>query len=186
MQFWQGDLVIRPQSAQLVHGGGFMHKADPFVIVTLGGNRLQTGVAKNMGRTPSWNDALGFRVNNEQSFQVSVFDKDHIGKDDFLGECTVQMAEIYQRRNGANWYQLNNNGKDAGRVMIAYEFRPVGGGMPAPGMPGGIPPQMGFPGAPPQPGFGMPPQPGFGMPPQPGFGMPPQPGFGVPPGYPPR
>ena len=110
MYFSPGALVVKAQTAQLTKDSDSWGKMDPYVKVTVGANTQSTKPAKDMGKTPSWSDILNFRVAGEQSLYVAIFDKDKFSKDEFLGECTVQLGEIFQRRNLANWYQLNKNG----------------------------------------------------------------------------
>lgn len=39
---------------------------DPFVILTIGTQKKTTSVAKDAGKTPSWNDVFDFKILNEE------------------------------------------------------------------------------------------------------------------------
>ena len=91
----KGTLIVKPQSAQLQHNRDLFHKMDPYCIVTIGSQKLQTSVAKRQGKTPAWADSLKFVVNGEATMAISMFDKDHITKDAFIGETVVNLNEVY-------------------------------------------------------------------------------------------
>ena len=127
MQFHPGGLVVKPLSANLKKDTDLFGKMDPYCNITVGSNTLKTKVAKDMGKTPSWQDVLNFRVAGEQSIYVAIYDHDTFGKDKFLGECTIQLNDIFIRRNMAQWYEIKANGQEAGQIMISFEFYPDGG-----------------------------------------------------------
>ena len=127
MQYHPGGLVVKPLSAQFKKDCDTFGKMDPYVKVTVGSNTLQSKPAKDQGKTPSWQDILNFRVAGEQSVFVSCFDHDSMSAHEFLGECTIQLQDIFIRRNMAQWYELKKNGETTGQIMISFEFYPDGG-----------------------------------------------------------
>ena len=181
--FHSGKLLVRPLTAQLAHDKDLLGKMDPYCVLVVGGQTFKSSVAKSGGKTPSWTDTLTFTINNDQVLIVRLFDKDRFSKDDYIAECAVPLAEVYQKRNLTNWYNVSNKGKLEGKIMICCEFVPNATGMNQGFNQGfGPGPQMHNP----QQNFPMPPgmhpmQPGMplmqpGMPPmQPGmppFGQP--------------
>lgn len=189
----RGLLIVRPQTAKLLHGHDFLTKIDSYVISQLGQQKHQTQISKGTGATPSWQDSHSFNVNGEQTIYFTVMDKDKITKDDFIGDATVTLAEVTSRPAYTNTYEIRAKGKPAGNLTISFEWmpegmgRPVGPGMgmgmgmgmnsgPNFGMGGGVPPQGGFQGQM-GPGFPNQQQQGFPNQQQPGFPNQQQPGF---------
>ena len=56
-----------------------------------------------------------------------MFDKDKLSRDDFIGECTIPLAEVYQKRSLTNWYNIYNKGQLMGQLLVTFEFMPEGG-----------------------------------------------------------
>ena len=179
--FQTGTLIVRPQSANiLINTEGLFGKMDPFVKIQVGANHFETAVAHDQHKKPNWSDSFTFRINGEQTLQATVLERDNMSKHDLLGEVTVQLGEVFQRRNFSQSYEFRKDGKVTGQLMISFEFYPEGPAQGGFGQPqqGYGQPQQGYG----QPGYGQP-QPGYGQP-QPGYGQPQQ-GYGQPqPGQP--
>ena len=126
MYFAPGALVVKAQTANLTNDSDSWGKMDPYVKITLGASTQTTKPAKDMGKTPNWSDILNFRVAGEQSIYVAVFDKDKFSKDEFLGETTIQLGQIFQRKFHSETYNLSRNGQPAGSISIHFEFYPDG------------------------------------------------------------
>ena len=117
-----GTLTVRPQAAKLVHGHHLLSKVDPYVVVQVGTQKLQTQVAKSAGNTPGWSDTLSFKVNGESTILVTVMDKDKITKDDFIGDVTIAMTEIAAKPAFTNTYEIREKGKPSGTLTISFEW----------------------------------------------------------------
>ena len=125
--FNQGKLIVRPQTAQLAKNKDFLRKQDPYIKAQLGAQHFQTSVSKKGGKTPAWTDAFTFNINNDQTLVLHMFDKDKLSKDDFIGECTIPLNEVYQKRSLSNWYNIHNKGQLMGKLLVTFEFMPEGG-----------------------------------------------------------
>ena len=118
----KGTLILKPLSAQLTHDTDSVGKMDPYVKVTVGSHNFTSGVAKSMGTTPSWTDAFTIPISGETSLYLGLFDKDKFSKDDFIGDCTIQLQDVFVRKSMANQYELFFDGKLAGKIMIQLEY----------------------------------------------------------------
>ncbi len=63
----------------------------------VGNQRQQTKVCNGGGKNPQWSDTFQFN-NQDQMLRVQVYDDD-FGKDELLGEGTVNLMQCYQNPN---------------------------------------------------------------------------------------
>ena len=65
--------------------------SDPYVIMTIEGQRIQTSV-KSSDLNPVWNESFTFDIDTgREPLQIEVMDKDTFGADDFEGECQISL-----------------------------------------------------------------------------------------------
>ena len=119
---------MRPQSARLTIDTEMFGKMDPYCKIQVGGNTQQTKVAHNAGKTPVWSDVMTYRLNNDSQMTITLYDKDHLTKDDLLGTVVIPLDEIYTRKTITNNYELRRDGKVTGQVNVTMEFSPEGSG----------------------------------------------------------
>ena len=198
---YTGNLTVRPVCAKLKEDTDFFTKMDPYCKVTVGSQTFKTKTHNNAGKNPQWADCLNFEIKGDNMLHVVIYDKDFITSDDFVAESYVNLIDVFQKGQVANWFPLKKKGKNSGQINLSMNFVPSGSGMHTQ-MPGygqgqpnhGYHPQQGYGYPPQQGGYGYPPQQGgYGYQPQQGgYGYPPQQGgYGYPPqqggyGYPPH
>lgn len=192
----EGNLIIKPICAKLKKDYDLFTKMDPYCKITLGHKVAKTKTSKNSGKSPNWQDSLSFNIKGQSQFHIALYDRDWLTRDDFIGETTINLLEVYNKSHITEWYNLNRKGKNAGKIMIVLEFIPkvsnIGFQMQNYGYPQNpnnqYPPQMTNNQYSPQmPNIQYPPQmPNYGYPPQmTNYGYPPQiPNYGYPPQIP--
>ena len=78
--------------------------SDPYVILKLGGKKKKSKTIKK-SLEPVWNDTLEFKMlrTDLTTLEVSVYDFDLVGRDDFLGEVSggIDLAECLAKPNAA-------------------------------------------------------------------------------------
>ncbi|XP_064422057.1 multiple C2 and transmembrane domain-containing protein 2 [Latimeria chalumnae] len=127
-----GFLQVKVMKATDLLAADFGGKSDPFCMLELNNDRLQTHtVYKNLN--PEWNKVFTFSVKDiHDVLEVTVFDEDGDKSPDFLGKVAIPLLSI---RNGQQMaYVLKN--KDLGTVskgIIYLEmdviFNPVKAGI---------------------------------------------------------
>lgn len=117
-----GTLYVRPKQAKLKHDTDTFTKMDPYCRVTLGNASSETKVHDGGGKYPVWKDTLTFKRVGEDYINIEVWDKD-VTSDDQVGDCTLPLQEICDAGKVAKWYTLAYNGKNAGEIMIEFEFK---------------------------------------------------------------
>ena len=97
-------LVVKPISAMLTKDMDlfgkmvtFEIKQDPYVVCTIGQERKRTKTHNGGGKKPQWTDTLVFNTTG-QMMKIAVYDDD-FGKDDFVGEGTYNLNQLYSNPN---------------------------------------------------------------------------------------
>ena len=96
----------------------FSGKSDPFCVLELVNNRLQTNtVYKTLN--PTWDKVFEFRVRDiHESLVVTVYDEDS-DKNDFLGQVVLPLLNI--KNDQLKWYQLKDQTalkSTKGRILL--------------------------------------------------------------------
>jgi Ca2+-dependent lipid-binding protein len=71
----------------------FTGKADPYVILQIGREKHQTNYVKQE-LNPVWNEIFTFDIETgKELLEVTVYDKDDFGSDDFQGKFTLALDQ---------------------------------------------------------------------------------------------
>ncbi|XP_068709292.1 myoferlin-like isoform X2 [Montipora foliosa] len=128
--------------------------SDPYARVVFG---TQSQVTETLARTicPTWDQTLIFEnvqiyggidkvVNNPPEVIIELFDKDAVGKDEFMGRCVVTPLVKVNGQEPPSprllWYDVSRIGEEAGEILAAFElFLDEGADLPfAPPMKGNL------------------------------------------------
>jgi len=93
------------------------------VVCTIGHEKQRTKTHQGGGKKPQWYDTLQFQSNGS-FMKVEVYDDD-FGKDDFIGEGTVNLTQLTSNpmRTENEYVDIICRGKSAGRVLISMEYQ---------------------------------------------------------------
>lgn len=116
-----GQYIVAPVMGKSLHNTESWGKADPYVVITLGAQSEKTEVHQNGGVNPRWQSKFTFNVSGPSDvFHFRVLDKEHIGKDDFMGEGSLPVTMI----SGSKWsgdVALTRHNKPAGCINVSVE-----------------------------------------------------------------
>jgi len=115
-------LFVKPLSGKLKRDTETFGKMDPFCRIKLGLQEQESKVHSNGGKFPAWNDTLAFRRNDENLMTVEVWDKDTFNND-LIGECTISVVSVMEKKKSSEWYTLSYKGKNAGEVLLDIEWK---------------------------------------------------------------
>merc|ERR1712121_282002 len=116
-----GQLVVTVLKAKDIEKKGMFGKPDPYVRITLDKQKAKS-VTVNNNYNPEWNFTSTFEIDGNTSDEIciSLFDDD-IGKDDTLGDTTIDIRSIQEEGNLLNrWVSLNNC--KSGEILLSVEF----------------------------------------------------------------
>ena len=121
----QGTLIVKPVSAKLTYDAEIFGKMDCYCDIQLGGETFKTKVAHSQGKYPSWDETFTFNISHgDGSLEIQILDKNKISSDDYVGSATINLMDVFQRRNVSENFPVNRKGKDIGNIFIVLEFHP--------------------------------------------------------------
>ncbi|KAK3422244.1 hypothetical protein EUGRSUZ_G02756, partial [Eucalyptus grandis] len=126
------SLEVTVMSAKDLHNVNFIHKMDPYVIVSLSGNHKQrTHVHKNGGTSPRWVKLLAFPVDEACAdlliLMFEIMTEKTYGGDKEVGRVEVPIAELLEKRGDGKPKQISYSvslpsGKTQGVLEFKYKF----------------------------------------------------------------
>ncbi|KAM5171326.1 multiple C2 and transmembrane domain-containing protein 2 [Mantella aurantiaca] len=113
-----GFLQVKVLKAEDLLAADFSGKSDPFCVLEVGNDRLQTHtVYKNLN--PEWNKVFTFPIKDlHDALEVTVFDEDGDKAPDFLGKVVIPLLSV---KNGQQIAYLLKN-KDLATVSKGVIF----------------------------------------------------------------
>jgi len=112
--------VIEARDLVVADLNGF---SDPYVImVGSGGKRYRTKF-KNKTLNPKWNESFQVDFSGTTKLQLTCWDKDTVGTDDFLGAIELDIAQIQMDGTPA-WFKLHprhgKKDKVTGDILLSF------------------------------------------------------------------
>ena len=119
-----GRLVVKClRGVDLKAGQGMFGKADPYAKLRIGTQEFSTKPNPGGGKNPIWNEEFNFDVSNERELDCEVLDKETVGNDKFMGQCSVSIMEwIANGKFEGDIDLLDKTGKPVGRVTLSVRF----------------------------------------------------------------
>ncbi|OWM87482.1 16 kDa phloem protein 1 [Punica granatum] len=94
-----GILEVSLVNAKSLSDHDFFSKMDPYVVIKYKNQERKSGVAREDGGSPTWNEKFSFRVEypgdgNQCKLTLTIMDKDTFTADDFVGEATIFVEDL--------------------------------------------------------------------------------------------
>jgi len=101
-------------------------KSDPYVVLKLGSMQTQRTNYVNSELNPVWNEVFTFDVDTgKELLELSVFDKDDFGSDDFLGAFALKLDGYRDQQPHDEWFELQPDKSTAqwhGRLRLVIQY----------------------------------------------------------------
>lgn len=102
--------VVKGRNLPSADSNGY---SDPYCVLQAGQQKHVTKIKKKT-LNPLWNESFLFDVRTADKLVVQVWDKDALAKDDFLGQCVVELGGL-MLDGSDSWFPLRNrDGSSAG------------------------------------------------------------------------
>lgn len=100
-------------------------KMNPYVYITIGGERRKSTTCRGGGRNPSWTDVFTFENNaNDMQLKIEVWDKDTFTRDDLVGDGVFNLTPFANGAPANQYVSLTYKGKEAGNILLGIQFTP--------------------------------------------------------------
>lgn len=121
---WVPRMRVTVIQAKGLYDTDVMNKMDPYVKVRLSNTKCATTpILNSIGINPTWNFETTFGVEQETAVEFEVYDKDLIGKDDFVGAAILPVSEA---RKVPKWLGeltlVRPDGNTAGKLRVKVEW----------------------------------------------------------------
>jgi len=120
-----GMVIITVHKATDIEKKGLVGKADPYVVLEYQDQKQRSKTVDN-NHNPVWHFSGEFKVDSggeNDKIMIKVYDDD-IGKDDFLGEHTLDVKEIIQHGEMTNKTVAMDKCK-SGKLVFSCKFVPA-------------------------------------------------------------
>ncbi|XP_019191758.1 PREDICTED: elicitor-responsive protein 1 [Ipomoea nil] len=89
-------------------GGGI----DSYVLIHYRGQEHKSSIARGEGSNPTWNEKFNFRVefpvaDDDYKLLLTIMDHDTFSNDDYLGQSTVHLKEVFELGIENGTYELH-------------------------------------------------------------------------------
>ncbi|KAG7473249.1 hypothetical protein MATL_G00093700 [Megalops atlanticus] len=123
-----GFLQVKVIKASDIPAADLNGKSDPFCVLELGNDRLQTHTIYKT-RNPEWNTVFTFPVKDiHDALEVTIFDDDGDKPPDFLGKVAIPLLSIHKRQQFSYVLKRENlAGPSKGTILLELEllYNPV-------------------------------------------------------------
>ena len=125
-----GTLIVKVVScSNLIGADNHGTSSDPYVTICLDDRMKQAQRTARCDKTlyPVFNESLNFEkfTKDCRKLTVAVFDYDRGAKDDFIGECVVDVQEMVRKATGGAWVETFAFG-DSAEKMSKRERKQLG------------------------------------------------------------
>ncbi|XP_073042107.1 16 kDa phloem protein 1-like [Primulina eburnea] len=98
-----GIMDVTLVGARGLKNADFLGKIDPYVLIQYKNQEHKSRKASGQGSAPLWNEKFRFKVEfpnkgkiEQQKLVLKIMDRDTFTRDDFLGQTTIYLKELFE------------------------------------------------------------------------------------------
>lgn len=116
------NVTFKPLNADLKNVTPKVSKGDTYCIIIHNSNKFISKICKDGGKNPTWSDCFDAKMASpsDDSFRIQLWDRDHLSRDEFIGEGTFNLPTT--PGNTIYWVELQRDGKHTGNVLVSTEI----------------------------------------------------------------
>ncbi|EFJ52056.1 hypothetical protein VOLCADRAFT_87207 [Volvox carteri f. nagariensis] len=122
-----GEVTVNLHRAESLKDADWFGKQDPYVILRCGENKYRSNTHERGGRDPAWEQQFVFKVDQETTLELEVYDQDMFKPDDCLGKGKVDIVSVRQIKKMSVEVPLFRrlSRRQAGHVYLTLSFSPA-------------------------------------------------------------
>uniref|UniRef100_A0A7N0UST7 C2 domain-containing protein n=1 Tax=Kalanchoe fedtschenkoi TaxID=63787 RepID=A0A7N0UST7_KALFE len=137
-----GILEVRLVEAKGLEDKDFLGGMDPYVLIQYRSQEHKSSVAREDGENPVWNEEFSFRIeypgaDDEYKLRLKIMDKDTFSADDFVGEATIYLKDLFELgfENGGSelhpsrYRVIQADNTYCGELQVGLKFTPKAQGI---------------------------------------------------------
>lgn len=122
----EGQLIVKLIAAERLIAADSTNTSDPYCHLSCAGQKHKSNVI-NANCNPTWNELFEFNVphDGEHSLLIKVYDRDNLGRRDFLGQTRIEFSGMVDQEEQDLWLPLvNKKGEpmQSGKVHVHLTY----------------------------------------------------------------
>jgi len=115
----KGLLRVEVKQAKQLKAADMGGTSDPYVVLNIAGRETEKFVSSVKDKTlsPKWNEVFTLQATAKDVLHISVFDKDAVGSDDFLGGIAISLENLVAGEEITSWCALDI--ENTGEIQVS-------------------------------------------------------------------
>ncbi|XP_042476203.1 elicitor-responsive protein 1-like [Macadamia integrifolia] len=133
-----GILEVLLVDARGLEESDFFGRSDPYMLIEYKSQERKSSVRQGEGRNPVWNERFSFRVqyrgadDDQHKLFLRIMDKDTFSADDFIGEATIYLNDLFEmgvengvaELNPCKYNVIKTDQTYCGEIRVGLTFTP--------------------------------------------------------------
>ncbi|XP_009600806.1 elicitor-responsive protein 3-like [Nicotiana tomentosiformis] len=119
-----GTLEVILGNAKGLEDQNWLTSMNPYVVITCRTQEKESSVASGEGSEPEWNETFLFTISQGvEEITLRIMDKDTFSSDDFVGEATISLHEVFREREvPTRSYNVVKDEEYCGEIKLGLTF----------------------------------------------------------------
>jgi hypothetical protein len=120
-----GNLTVRIlRGVEIKTGKSIFGLADVYAVLVIGNQTKRTAVKTAGGMSPEWNEDVVFEISNEDTLNITIFDKESVDKDRYMAQASVSILDWIEHGTFEGSLNLvDKKNKSEGPLLLSATFK---------------------------------------------------------------